>query len=386
MVVLLANPVCGRRYISRRKAVNSEAAMRSSSMKKYDRPITVSRISSPFTARRHMSILASSTSTRRSISASTASSAGSPLSSLSPSQRGLEPRQRCRCRKRRSRKPIFRSSSASSALRPRATARRRRSPGSQDALQRDECVDAADRANPSTGGRAGRECRVLAQAEPSQPLRRTALPADAAPAPPARSTRMTRVSASSPIRRPRRQIPRLWLIRRLSGRQELPAVGKAAASAAAGSPRRRSGCVFNNIAPHPLMACNSLGLAPTTQRRGRCGWDGMTWKATWRMKRWARCRRHGPGTSALAAAFAAALIATFNPPIAAVAASRIKDLANVEGVRDNQLIGYGLVVGLNGTGDTINNSPSPSSRSRRCWNASASTSAARRSISRTSPP
>jgi len=39
------------------------------------------------------------------------------------------------------------------------------------------------------------------------------------------------------------------------------------------------------------------------------------------------------------------------------AASRIKDLANIEGVRQNQLIGYGLVVGLNGTGDTINNSP-----------------------------
>ncbi len=39
------------------------------------------------------------------------------------------------------------------------------------------------------------------------------------------------------------------------------------------------------------------------------------------------------------------------------AASRIKDLANVEGVRQNQLIGYGLVVGLNGTGDTINNIP-----------------------------
>jgi flagellar P-ring protein precursor FlgI len=42
---------------------------------------------------------------------------------------------------------------------------------------------------------------------------------------------------------------------------------------------------------------------------------------------------------------------------AANATSRIKDLANVEGVRENQLIGYGLVVGLNGTGDTINNSP-----------------------------
>ena len=41
----------------------------------------------------------------------------------------------------------------------------------------------------------------------------------------------------------------------------------------------------------------------------------------------------------------------------AYATSRIKDLANVEGVRQNQLIGYGLVVGLNGTGDTLNNIP-----------------------------
>ena len=30
-------------------------------------------------------------------------------------------------------------------------------------------------------------------------------------------------------------------------------------------------------------------------------------------------------------------------------AERIKDLAQVQGVRSNQLIGYGLVVGLNGT-------------------------------------
>jgi flagellar P-ring protein precursor FlgI len=33
-------------------------------------------------------------------------------------------------------------------------------------------------------------------------------------------------------------------------------------------------------------------------------------------------------------------------------AVRIKDLASFEGVRDNQLVGYGLVVGLNGTGDS----------------------------------
>lgn len=34
---------------------------------------------------------------------------------------------------------------------------------------------------------------------------------------------------------------------------------------------------------------------------------------------------------------------------------RIKDIADIQGVRDNQLVGYGLVVGLNGTGDTLNN-------------------------------
>src|ERR1700731_4280390 len=33
------------------------------------------------------------------------------------------------------------------------------------------------------------------------------------------------------------------------------------------------------------------------------------------------------------------------------AATRIKELVSLEGVRDNQLVGYGLVVGLNGTGD-----------------------------------
>ena len=33
------------------------------------------------------------------------------------------------------------------------------------------------------------------------------------------------------------------------------------------------------------------------------------------------------------------------------AASRLKDLVSIEGVRDNQLVGYGVVVGLNGTGD-----------------------------------
>jgi len=35
------------------------------------------------------------------------------------------------------------------------------------------------------------------------------------------------------------------------------------------------------------------------------------------------------------------------------AQSRIKDIADFEGVRDNMLVGYGLVVGLNGTGDDL---------------------------------
>ncbi len=36
-------------------------------------------------------------------------------------------------------------------------------------------------------------------------------------------------------------------------------------------------------------------------------------------------------------------------------ASRIKDVVAFEGVRDNMLMGYGLVVGLNGTGDKLQN-------------------------------
>ncbi len=38
-------------------------------------------------------------------------------------------------------------------------------------------------------------------------------------------------------------------------------------------------------------------------------------------------------------------------------ATRIKDVVEFEGVRDNMLVGYGLAVGLNGTGDTLTNSP-----------------------------
>ncbi len=39
------------------------------------------------------------------------------------------------------------------------------------------------------------------------------------------------------------------------------------------------------------------------------------------------------------------------------AVARLKDIATIQGVRENQLVGYGLVIGLNGTGDSLRNSP-----------------------------
>jgi len=41
----------------------------------------------------------------------------------------------------------------------------------------------------------------------------------------------------------------------------------------------------------------------------------------------------------------------------AAALTRIKDISTIKGVRDNQLIGYGLVIGLQGTGDSMRNAP-----------------------------
>jgi len=51
------------------------------------------------------------------------------------------------------------------------------------------------------------------------------------------------------------------------------------------------------------------------------------------------------------------LIAFFAALDGAAAEVRIKDITEVEGVRANDLVGYGLVVGLKGTGDGVRNSP-----------------------------
>jgi flagellar P-ring protein precursor FlgI len=50
-------------------------------------------------------------------------------------------------------------------------------------------------------------------------------------------------------------------------------------------------------------------------------------------------------------------MALWLPALGAGAATRIKDIISVQGVRANQLVGYGLVIGLNGTGDSLRNAP-----------------------------
>ncbi|MGB6055355.1 MAG: flagellar basal body P-ring protein FlgI, partial [Burkholderiaceae bacterium] len=54
----------------------------------------------------------------------------------------------------------------------------------------------------------------------------------------------------------------------------------------------------------------------------------------------------------LAALCASALLAA-----PASQAERLKDLASIQGVRQNQLVGYGLVVGLDGSGDQTTQTP-----------------------------
>ena len=56
-------------------------------------------------------------------------------------------------------------------------------------------------------------------------------------------------------------------------------------------------------------------------------------------------------------AIAAVLVLILVPSFAATAPVRLKDIVEFDGVRSNDLVGYGLVVGLNGTGDGLRNSP-----------------------------
>src|ERR1019366_2451184 len=54
----------------------------------------------------------------------------------------------------------------------------------------------------------------------------------------------------------------------------------------------------------------------------------------------------------IALAIALALTAPVIPAESVPQRARVKDVATIEGIRDNQLVGYGLEVGLRGTGDS----------------------------------
>ena len=81
-----------------------------------------------------------------------------------------------------------------------------------------------------------------------------------------------------------------------------------------------------------------------------------------RLKASTERRCHGLPDAARLARWAFCLVATFcllagtcGVRTAGAAPVRIKDIVDYEGVRDNQLVGYGLVVGLRGTGDRLTN-------------------------------
>jgi len=63
------------------------------------------------------------------------------------------------------------------------------------------------------------------------------------------------------------------------------------------------------------------------------------------------------GLRALALAAGLVAVTVLAMPPQAFGASRIKDIADFEGVRENMLVGYGIVVGLKGTGDDLTKIP-----------------------------
>jgi flagellar P-ring protein precursor FlgI len=130
------------------------------------------------------------------------------------------------------------------------------------------------------------------------------------------------------------------------------------------------------VAGHQAMtawrSANDIALTPASipsfcdfldVRHQLANWHGFRLGYSWRVPNDVlgvienmQSRNSFSGSSYVMALLGFALAAVWMMQ-SAQASSRIKDLIDIEGVRENQLIGYGLVVGLNGTGDTLNNSP-----------------------------
>ena len=98
-----------------------------------------------------------------------------------------------------------------------------------------------------------------------------------------------------------------------------------------------------NLRTPPMPRAQSLGTSPAQRLGSKVGLTNKT-------AAFATLKFMGLGIMFLIA------LTTFTPD-ADAKTSRIKDIVDIEGVRENQLVGYGLVVGLNGSGDSLNNSP-----------------------------
>lgn len=100
---------------------------------------------------------------------------------------------------------------------------------------------------------------------------------------------------------------------------------------------------------HPHFATGPLeATAPALpRRRGRGLWSPGVWLSGHDLVRFALS-----AVVVIMLGQVLSIVAAAN----ANAATRIKDIVAVEGVRDNMLVGYGLVMGLDGTGDTLRNS------------------------------
>jgi flagellar P-ring protein precursor FlgI len=109
--------------------------------------------------------------------------------------------------------------------------------------------------------------------------------------------------------------------------------------------------VGTGVAVRPAASCLCVfGRKGSMSGRASCGAGaGCGARTTWRQV------LSKLQTAALATAIGAAFGAALGRAHAADFV-RVKDIADLEGIRENQLVGYGLVVGLNGTGDKLDTS------------------------------
>src|ERR1700720_4656839 len=146
----------------------------------------------------------------------------------------------------------------------------------------------------------------------------------------------------APSRIPGLTLAALWLT---AGKDRAESAGPGNRYLARQAPVENKAPQFQSLAPNAPAGTKlaSLGLL----HRGLC----------WGAQVAAAGSKRMTGTLRRGLAAIAAVLMLLAGSLPAGAASRIKDLVNIEGVRQNQLIGYGLVVGLNKTGDFLNNIP-----------------------------